>query len=134
MNVQPERPVDQVASLARTALTDWSALPERDVAAIERRVGRAVETGDEPEIDYAVGCLDSLIETLNPSVQTRPNYARTLRAVGLVLAERMDEFDVIAPDADQASDGPAYRDAASYLDQALDLIDQAIRALEGGDE
>jgi hypothetical protein len=108
--------LDVLASYGRTALTDPDSLPE------------GLTGGDADSI--AVSCLDEIIDRLNPSMEDRDGMARTLRQLGVHLAERADEMRV--RDADEERD--VYEEAAAKVDDALDLIDSAIRTLESTDE
>jgi hypothetical protein len=129
--------LDQLASLARTALDDPLALPELEAEPGEfnrpsypmyRRIserGRA----------YAIDRLDEIINTLNPAYNDRETFAATLTILGQHLEERRGMIEELTPDTVEP-DTAAYRIADYSLTFALDHIDTAIAALnpECGDD
>lgn len=122
----PPMMLDSLASFARTALTDPSAVGLRpfelgagDYAKVDGEALKAARI-------YAVHKLDEIIEALNPSDETRETMTDTLSVLGRHLAERADEMD--ARDAEEP-DRTAYRAAASNVRAALDLVDVAIGLL-----
>jgi hypothetical protein len=108
--------IDVLASEARTALTDPAGL---DLPA-------GVDT-----VDFAVARLDEIINLLNPSSETRADYALTLTVLGRQLAERADTIDQkeLEYGEHDAETRTAYEEAHTAISQALDLIDGAIEAL-----
>jgi len=121
--------LDNLASLARTALTDPSGIPEDDESLVEEIANAEAydrvysDAAPDPYVMYAVGNLDAIINTLNPAEWDRASAARALRTLGKHTADVMDGlYREIMP--------AIIGEAAMAIDAALDLIDSAIRTLE----
>src|SRR5436305_523720 len=109
--------LDQLASLARTALTDPAGLPV-EVPDDDESGGTA------PEIAYGVEQLDALTETLNPSAWTPLAAATATRCLARHLAVVMDELGGLAEEMGATpAEARRYRETASALDVALDALD-----------
>jgi len=113
--------IDQIASLARTALDDPGAigLPYRD----------GVNDYD-PSVatSYAIDRLDEIINALNPAEETSEAYAATLTILGRHLAERRDAIE------DRELLPAIYAEAVEEIGLALDHLDAAIAALTQDDD
>lgn len=111
--------LDVLASFARTALDDPASLPGLDY----ERPGVALA--------YAIDKLDTIINTLNPSEESREAYAETLTMLGRHLAERQDtiERDELTYQEHDTATKIAYMNARVHLGLALDALDEAINAL-----
>jgi len=126
--------LDNLASLARTALTDPSGIPEDDESLVEEIANAEAydrvysDAAPDPYVMYAVGNLDAIINTLNPAEWDRDKLAIALRTLGRHLAEVKDAL------GDRELVPAIFAEAADSLDAALDHIDSAIRTLEDEDE
>lgn len=75
--------LDQLASLARTALTDPDALDESVYPNVrDREVAAVWPPGTDAATIYAVGRMDELIALLNPPEMTLEGAARALTVLG----------------------------------------------------
>lgn len=107
--------LDSIASKARTALDDPLAL---DPDEYQERAPR----------EYAIDKLDCIIEALNPSWEDRETFAASLTAIGRQLEDRRERIASLTPDT-EPPDSAAYWYANCELTEALDHIDNAIRAM-----
>lgn len=117
--------LDQLASLARTALDDPDSLPDGEYQQTTWGGDRGNPKG------YAIGKLDEIIQSLNPSTNDRQSFATTLTLLGRHLAERQDSMEALLADTEEP-DTTAYRTAAAALADTLDALDDAILALGDG--
>lgn len=116
--------IDQLASLARTALTDPNAI-EIPVEYFRGGSGNGATR-------YAVDKLDEIINALNPAEFDRRSFADTLALLGRQIAERQAEIEFNAKQAEESggeNDAEALYDAVQNLETACDYLDDAIEAL-----
>lgn len=118
------REIDQMASLARTALTDPAALP--DDADADAAMVAALNTTTQHA--YAVARLDEIINALNPAELTHANAADTLTLLGRhvqATLERLEAEGLLEAGRSTIAD---------LITGGLDLLDGAIGALRDCEE
>lgn len=120
----PEPLLDELASLARTALTDPDALPDESYPDPRARIDYPI--GTTAATIFAVERLDEIIETLNPSMEDDEHLAWAIEILGRHLAQREEVVRAYSTNL-----GDRYLEASTDLMNALDLIDSAVVALRG---
>jgi hypothetical protein len=121
----PEPPqIDQLASLARTALDDPSAVPDPDGSRLENEQARGTLPGDDAYVRYAIAKLDEIIGILNPPEVTRASAHRTVLVLARHLVDLNDELD---PLGGVRSEEVGY--AHGRIEAAIEHLDEAITAL-----
>lgn len=133
----PDDMLDQLASLARTAIDDPENLdPERMREELESYWPGASPEGDAtiPSLNrlYAISKQDAIINALNPAEETRETFAATLTILGRHLAERADVMRDVDADV-ESGEKAAYERAANRVHDALDILDEAMTELRGED-
>lgn len=111
--------LDQLASLARTALTDPGGLAD-ELPHAEWFGPRIVQAN---EAEYVVCQLDRLINTLNPSELTPATMRRALVVLGRQLAAVLDQAEAEGLlETDRSLIGDSIRAALDHLDQAIAAV------------
>lgn len=119
LDVPPE--IDQLASLARTALSDPYGLPQGEYE--KMLPGPLGEFLTQRQGSYAVDRLDEIINLLNPAEMTAAGGARALTVLGRHVADVLERLE--------AEDG-LERNRSLIGDEitaSLDHLDNAIAAL-----
>lgn len=113
-------PLDQLASLARTALDDPAGVEEGIEAMYDALLDPSENTHDRRADRYAIEQCDRIINTLNPSEMTPATMRRALVVLGRHLAAVLDQAETEELlERDRSLIGDGIRGALDHLDQAI---------------